>query len=83
MEAQGKQMSEPFTLEATAALIDLVRLSRRIGSAVSDIPNTIAVILPEQILSLCGAQRGVIFITPHRPPGSVQVAGIQMPRGEP
>jgi hypothetical protein len=38
MEAQGKQMSEPFTLEATAALIDLVRFSRRIGSAVCVAP---------------------------------------------
>ncbi len=76
-------MSEPFTLEATAALIDLVRLSRRSGSAVSDIPNTIAVILPEQISTLCEAQRGVIFITPQYPPGSVQVAAIQMPCGEP
>ncbi len=83
MEAQGKHMSEPFTLEATAALIDLVRLSRRTESAVSDAPNTIAVTLPEQILSFCGAQRGVIFVTTHYPPGSVQVAGIQMPRGEP
>ena len=83
MEAQGKQMSEPFTLEATAALIDLLRLSRRIESAVSDVPNTIAVTLPEQILSLCGAQRDVIFVTPQYPPGSVQVAGIQMLRGEP
>ena len=83
MEAQGKHMSEPFTLEATAALIDLVRLSRRSGSAVSDVPNTVAVTLPEQILSLCRAQHGVIFITPHCPPGSVQVAAIQMLRGEP
>ncbi len=76
-------MSEPFTLEATAALIDLVRLSRRIESAVSDVPITIAVTLPEQILSLCGAQRGVIFVTTQYPPGSVQVASIQMPGGEP
>ncbi len=34
MEAQRKHMFEPFTLEATAALLDLVRISRCHGAAV-------------------------------------------------
>src|SRR5215469_17145756 len=72
MEAQRMPMSKPFTLEATAALIDLIRLSRRHGAAGEDMPHTIAVRLPERLLSFCGTEHRVLYVTTSYSPVSVQ-----------
>jgi len=70
MDAQNRpvdeisgEISAPEAPEIIAALLDLARLSHRAGSTIVNIPDTIATLLLERLLTLCRAQRGAVLST--------------------
>ncbi len=63
MEVQDKLIGGIPTPEVIAALVDLARLSHRAELAIFDAPGTIAALLLERLLTLCGAQRGAVLFT--------------------
>ncbi len=69
MEGQKKQATILATAEVTAALVDLGRLSQRIGSGTSNASDDIAQSLLERIMTLCDAQQGALLLTVNNPAG--------------
>ncbi len=63
MEAQDKPIDEIPAPEVIVALVDLARLSHRAELAIGDAPGTIAALLLERLLTLCGAERGAVLFT--------------------
>ncbi|HEY6410064.1 MAG TPA: histidine kinase dimerization/phospho-acceptor domain-containing protein, partial [Ktedonobacteraceae bacterium] len=70
MEGQRKQVPTVAATEVTTALIELARLSQRIGMAASNTSDSsIAQSLLERLLALCEAQQGALLLTIHNPAG--------------
>jgi signal transduction histidine kinase len=65
MEGQRKQVPILPAAEVTTALVELARLSQRIGVATSNTNDflTIAQSLLERLLTLCEAQQGALLLT--------------------